>query len=373
MNPGYSNLEPSQIRELNALKQPGDLDLGLGEPVLPPLVEPFYKALEWVKEHGCRYGPNLGLPEVREAVGDYLGVSASEVCITHGSQEALYVALKSAVNPVSDEVLIVEPCYPAYYKICAAEGIRYRRIGLPAHQGFKPQVDLVLRAVDKSTRLVVVNSPCNPTGRIWSTQDLSALLEGLNSRGCRLLCDEAYRELYYTDEPIPCARRLDPNALVVGSVSKSHSLTGLRLGWLSAPSCLMPVIHRCHQLLTTAASVYSQRVALEVLRRGESFRTLYCGRRSKLLAVIDSLGLDCLPPEGAFYTMLRIPGGGDSHECALNLLESMRVITIPGVAFGREAEGWLRVSWAAEPKVVEAGLHRVALFFKEGKAPYNRN
>lgn len=117
MNPLIGAVEPSLIRELNARKRPGDLDLGLGEPTLRPEGEPFRRALEWVARHGCPYTANLGQDELREAVARYVGGRPEEICITHGSQEALYLALRVALDPARDEALVVEPCYPAYSAI----------------------------------------------------------------------------------------------------------------------------------------------------------------------------------------------------------------------------------------------------------------
>lgn len=362
MNPRIEGVEPSLIRQVNALKRPGDLDLGLGEPVLRPNPEPFRLAAEWVARHGCPYTHNLGSDELRQAVGTYLGAAASEICITHGSQEALYLAFRTALDPGADEALIVEPCYPAYPKICQMEGIPYRIVGLDPARGFAPDAERVLAAAGPRTRLVALSSPCNPTGRVWPREELAKLAAGLD--GARILSDEVYRELCFQN-PAASALEVSRSALVAGGLSKSNALTGLRIGWLRAPADLMGAVHRCHQLMTTAASTFSQRVALEVFGAGRvgEHRSHYRQRRFRLLELLGSeLALDWVDPEGAFYLMVRIPGQKSSLDVARRLLEEQRVVTVPGIAFGEACEGWLRVSWAGSPEVVAEGLRRVSRF-----------
>lgn len=358
MNPRLTTLEPSLIRELNARKQPGDLDLGLGEPVLPPDPSVLEAGLQWMADNGCRYSPNLGFPEVRAAVGDYLGLPAERVCLCNGSQQALYLAMVTALDPDKHEVLVVEPGYPAYAKIAQMLGLKVRSASLPGEQQFRPDAERVLSQLRPETGAVVLASPNNPTGRIWPRAELDRLRQGLGER--YLVFDEVYRELYYT-ENLPARPALD-QTLLVGGLSKCASLTGLRLGWLGAPQPLMPLILRAHQLMTTAASTYAQRVALEMLQRGlmGAQRPLYLERLANLKASLGDLTV--IEPEGAFYCMARIPGRTGSLETALRLLEQERVVSVPGVAFG--AEGWLRLSWAGDLQDVRLGLERLQRFFR---------
>ncbi len=355
MNPRLTTLEPSLIRELNARKKPGDLDLGLGEPVLPPDPTVLEAALEWVTRNGMRYSPNLGFDEVRAAVGNYVGLSQDRICLTNGSQQALYLALLTALDPEHHEVLIVEPGYPAYAKIAQMLGIQCRSVHL--RHPFTPDAHHVLAHVQDKTRAVVLASPNNPTALIWPDQQLQILRTGLEDRW--LIFDEVYRELYYT--PTPPARPELDHTLLVGGLSKCASLTGLRLGWLGAPKQLMPLVLRAHQLMTTAASTYAQRVALEILQRNlmGAQRPLYAQKRANLIESLD--GLQYIEPEGAFYCLVKIPSRTPSLEVALQLLEQERVVTVPGVAFG--AEGYLRISWAGDPDDVRFGLERLQRFF----------
>lgn len=385
MNPALAEIPPSLIRAINARKQPGDLDLGLGEPTLRPDPTPFAAALEWVREHGCPYSPNAGMPELRAQIADYLrrprsactagslaaDLQASNVCVTVGSEEALYLAIKSVVDPRVDEVLIVEPCYLAYPKLCRLEGIRHRMAPLSTAEGFRPSAHRVLEAVTSSTRLVVLNSPANPTGRIWPEAELRALADGLAVRPGApvfVLSDEVYRELFYTPAPPVSIADLYPHALVAGSLSKSNALTGLRLGWLAGPEEVIAAATKVHQFVNTAADTFAQRVAVELLHDFTALaahRPAYASRREVLLSAAQQYAVPLIPPEGAFYALLRLPArlAADSVSAAERLLEEQRVVAVPGRAFGESAEGWLRVSWGVPEEVLSTGLQRIGDFF----------
>jgi aspartate/methionine/tyrosine aminotransferase len=386
LNPALARIPPSLIRTLSARKRADDVDLGLGEPTLRPDTAPFEAALAWVRENGCPYSPNAGFPELRAAIARYLGGSGpaperaprygpDNVCVTVGSEEALYLAIKSVVDPRADEVLIVEPCYLAYPKLCMLEGIRHRMVALSPEDGFRPSAARVLAALRPDTRLVVVNSPGNPTGRIWPDAELRALAAGLGERDrpVYLLADEVYRELFYTARPPASAADFHPYTLVAGSLSKSNALTGLRLGWLAGPAEVIAAATKVHQFVNTAADTFAQRVAIELLRDPASLaahRPAYLARREVLLGEAAALGLELIPPEGAFYALLRLPPAlaADSLGAAERLLDERRVVAVPGRAFGASGEGWLRISWVAAEDRLAEGLRRIAGFFRAAAA-----
>ncbi len=374
MNPLIATVPPSIIRAINAAKRPGDIDLGLGEPTLPPDIRPFEAALEWTRRNGSPYSPNAGFPELRELVARYLsrepwvaGTPGTEnVCITVGSEEALYLGIKTVIDPARDEVLIVEPCYLAYPKICMLEGIPYRMVALSPGAGFRPDADRVLDALRPETRLIVINSPTNPTGRVWPASELERLAKGLADRAERtfILADEVYREIYFGEEAPHSAARYHPDTLVAGSLSKSSALTGLRLGWLAGPADVIAAAVKVHQFLNTAASTFSQRVAVELLRDPASLaahRAEYASTRELLIRECKGYGIPLLEPEGTFYALITLPGAlaADSITSARDLLDRERVVTVPGVGFGESAQGWLRISWVAPPELIAEGVMRI--------------
>jgi len=373
VNPRLATIAPSLLRAINARKRPGDVDLGLGEPTLRPDVAPFEAALERVRREGLPYTPNAGLTELREAIARYHaypGLEAAEnVCVTIGSEEALYLAIKAVLDPARDEALIVEPCYLAYPKLCALEGVRHRGVALDAADGFRPSAERVLAALGPDTRMIILSSPSNPTARIWPAAELRALAEGLARRAepVWVLGDEVYRELYYTPEPPASIAAFHPHALVAGSLSKSNALTGLRLGWLMGPREVMAQAIKVHQLVNTAASTFSNHVAMEIFARPErlaAHRPLYERQRALLLGLLERHGLEHAPVEGAFYCFVRLPPAlaADSVAAAEALLEAHRVVAMPGAAFGDAGEGWLRLSWVATPDALTTGIGRIAEF-----------
>lgn len=373
MNPTLAAIPGSMIRALNAKKRPGDIDLGLGEPLLRPDVAWFEAATDWVRAHGCPYTANAGDAVLRGAIAGiyaYPGLGeAANVCVTVGSQEALYLAIKTLCDPATDEVLIVGPCYPAYPKLCQLEGVRHRVVCLDPERGFAPDAGRVLDALGPDTRLLLLATPANPTGRVWPRDELVRLAEGLAARPgapVQVVVDEVYRELVYTDEPSFALASVHPHTYVTNSLSKSHALTGLRLGWLLGPAEGITAAIKAHQFVNTAASTFSQQVALAALKDPAGLglhRGHYQSRRERLLQLLDAHGLVYQPPDGAFYCMVRLPVhlAADSVAAAYALLERERVVTVPGAAFG--AEGWLRLSWVAEPDTLDEGLRRMARFF----------
>ena len=377
MNPVLDGIAPSIIRAINARKRPGDIDLGLGEPTLRPDPRPFQAATEWVRENGCPYTANAGDAQLRARIAAchaFPGRGAAEnVCVTIGSEEALFLAIKTVIDPARDEVLIVEPCYLAYPKLCALEGIRHRMVALDPRDGFRPDAARVLEALAPDTRMIVLNSPNNPTGRVWPQSELRALADGLAARPgppVWVLSDEVYRELYFGARAPVSIGALWPHSLVAGSLSKSNALTGLRLGWLIGDAKPIAAAAKVHQLVNTAASTFSQVVAMEVFADAASLaahRPHYAERRVMLAGWMDEHGLDWLPPEGAFYCMVRLPGrwAANSLGAAEALLERHRVLATPGIAFGASGEGWMRLSWVAEPDALRTGIDRIAEFFRD--------
>ncbi|HEX8671072.1 MAG TPA: pyridoxal phosphate-dependent aminotransferase [Longimicrobium sp.] len=378
MNPIMERITPSLIRALHARKRPGDIDLGLGEPVLRPDMRLFEAALERVRHNGTPYSPNGGFTELREAIALHHGfserTSAANVCTTVGSEEALFLAIKTTLDPARDEVLIVEPCYLAYPKLCILEGIRYRTVALSPEDGFAPRAAPLLEALGPDTRMVILNSPCNPTARVWPQTELRALAEGLSARPgppVYVLVDEVYRELYYGQEPPASMATLYPHALTVGSLSKSNALTGMRSGWLIADAPVIANAIKVHGLVNTASSTFSQWVAMEAFAQPGSLaahRPLYAERRRALLALAERHGIELVPPEGAFYAFIRLPPhlAADSMAAAERLLDEHRVVAVPGTAFGPSAEGWLRISWVPEEATLAEGMARMEAFFGSG-------
>jgi len=372
MNPAIENTGGSLIRALHGRRKASTLNLGIGEPTLPPNIDYFQSATHWIAEHGCRYSTNIGDHDLRELIAaryGYPGLNhADNVCITAGSQEGVYVALRTLLDPAQDELLVVEPAFPVYAKIAAVEGIPFRRVTATAATGFAIDVDAILEAVGPRTRLIVLCSPSNPTGRVISRADAKRLADGLLERSgppIYVLHDEIYREIVYTDD-VGELGKVYPYTVAINSLSKSNALTGLRLGWLIAPHDTMPHIVKMHGWVTSCANTFSQRVAHAIFAAGDlaGHRAWYATQREEALAAARAAGLEAIEPEGAFYLCLRV-GDPDTLGFAHTLLDERDVIAIPGDIFSSSLRGWLRTSFVGHVGAIREGYQRIAAHARE--------
>lgn len=360
-------IQKSVIRQVFDRARPGSINLGLGEPDLPTPDVVRREAARVVLEEQNGYTSHAGLASLRARVaGDYahLGLDPEQVVVTAGSQEALYLALMTLVDE-GDEVLIPDPGFVAYPTVVRMAGGTPRFYRMPAARDFAFDVEEFRRQLTPRTKVVVCVSPSNPTGRVLSRAELAALAGALEDTGVYVLSDEIYRDLYFTGEPPASVSEFRAErAVVIGGLSKSMSMTGWRLGWLCGDPEVVRSALVLHGYTTTCASTVSQKAALAAwtveaeAARAETRRT-FRGRRDHLLRLLSSeLSLRAVEPEGAFYTMVDVSAHGDSMAVAERLLEH-GVITVPGLAFGAEGEGYLRVSFCADLPVIEEGVRRM--------------
>ena len=371
MNPAIEATAGSTIRALHALRTPTSINLGIGQPTLLPNVAHFETATAWVAKHGCAYSANVGDADLREAIAAryaYPGYSADNVCVTTGSQEAVYVAMRALIDPAKVAVLVVDPCFPVFVKIAQIEGIPLQRVSIDP-QGADPfDPDAILAAVTPATRLIVICSPNNPTGRVMSKASARRLAEGLLARGGEpvyVLHDEIYRELIYTDDAAEFAK-VYPYTIAVNSLSKSNALTGLRIGWVFAPALATAQIVKMHGWVTSCANTFSQRVAVAVFAADElaSHRAWYANQRAGMLEALRATPLDFIEPDGAFYVCVRV-GASDTLAFAKDLIAERDVVAIPGHIFGEALRGWLRTSFVGPLDRVREGVARIASFAEE--------
>ena len=373
-NPRLVALPASGLRVVQNRMRPTSLDLGIGQPSLMPDPEPFEIATQWIREHGCPYPPYNGIPELRAAIATIYGGrslgKADNVCVTNGSQEAIYLAIKTLLEPGRDEVLVVNPGYPSYARCCALEGIACRSVDAHARDGFRVKARALLDALRPETRMIVFGSPANPSGALLLQEDVDVLARELGSRPgppVIVVVDEVYRELTYGPAPYPSMADAYPNTYVVQSLSKSCALTGLRLGFLIGPEDGVSLATRAHMLMLMSVSIFSQRVALEIVRKPERLRAQvpwYVAQRAAMLEAAVAADVQFVEPDGAFYTMVRLPERwhADSLGAAHALLDEQDVVTVPGFLFGSQAEGYLRVTWSADPASVREGFARIGRF-----------
>lgn len=333
--------------------------------------------IAYAYEHGLRYTVNAGDPMLREAIAAHYGypgmASAQHVCITTGSQEATYAAIKTVLDPAADELLVVEPAFPSYAKMAKMEGVAVRTAMMSDADDFAFDAERILAAVTSATRMIVICSPCNPTARAIDRAAVETLSEGLLRRGgapIYVLHDEIYREQTFIENAGYFAD-VYPHTIVTNSLSKSNALTGLRLGWTIAPEPIAPAIVKVHAWLTSCADQFAQRVAMHIFAQGalREHTAWYADRLSAVLPALERSGLRFIAPEGSFYACVRLPEGTDSIHAATDLVERHDVVAIPGAAFGACFEGWLRLAWVGDAERFGEGVRRIAAYAGLAPAP----
>ena len=364
-------LQPTLIRQFFERALPDSINFGLGEPDIPTPQFLREAAARIAIEEQNGYTSHPGIPALRDKITEqypHLNLKRTDVVVTCGSQEAMTAAFLSIVG-LGDDVLLPNPSFPAYdacVRIAQGNPNYYR---LPADNGFAFDIDEFKRGITPKTKAAVVISPSNPTGKILTPDDLRQIAEALEGTGIYLIADEIYSDLYFGERPHSASQYYDKTVIVSG-LSKSLSMTGWRLGWVaSSQSELVNTIQVLHGFLTVCTSAITQKASLlawtpEAEEAKEYARDLYKKRGEYLVDLLDTeLGLKATSPEGAFYTMLDVRSLGDDIEVAEKCLQN-RVITVPGVAFGDEAKGFLRLSFCNTEERMTEGVRRMrqALF-----------
>jgi len=372
MNPRVREIPGSLIRQIAAKRRPGSIDLGLGEPALAPTQSYLDAAMDEVRRRGLRYSPNAGDPELRASIAKYYAYPgmdrAENVCVTTGSQEAMYAVLKTLLDPARDELLVVEPAFPSYQKMAALEGVAVRTVAMRSSEGFAFDAERIVAAVGERTRAIVICSPCNPTARVLHDADARALVAALERRGGEpvwLVHDEIYREQTFVDDATELAR-IYPHTIVTNSLSKSNALTGLRIGWFIGPAAFVEQAIKVHAWAVSCADTFGQFVALRIFGDPGGIRehaAWYADHRRRVVDALREFGLTFAPVDGSFYACVRLPDGADSLATAIRLVDEFDVVAIPGSAFGADLEGWLRLSWVAPIETVREGIARIARSF----------
>ncbi|MGI8788884.1 MAG: pyridoxal phosphate-dependent aminotransferase [Pyrinomonadaceae bacterium] len=358
---------PTLIRQIFERALPDSINFGLGEPDLPTPQFIRAEAARVALEEQNGYTNHAGLLPLREKICEqysHLDLQPNQVCVTVGSQEAMTAAFLGIVD-AGDEVLIPNPSFPAYencVKISEGVPVYYR---LPAEKDFGFDVEEFKSKITAKTKAAVIISPSNPTGKIFTPEDLQQIADVLRGTGIYLISDEIYSDLYFTPEKPRSASEFYDRTIIVSGLSKSLSMTGWRVGWLaSSQTDVVKAALVLHGFLTVCTSTISQKASLlgwtaEAENAKAEAREIYKRRGEFLIELLHKeLGLRGTQPEGAFYTMLDVRSLGDDLEIAEIFLQH-RVITVPGIAFGSEAKGFLRISFCNTEERMAEGVRRM--------------
>lgn len=381
-NPNLNRIEISMIRQFDQSIStiPGILKLTLGEPdfTTPDHVKEAAKAA--IDENKSHYTGMAGLLELRQAASEFVaekyGLSYEadgEILVTIGATEALSASLVAVLEP-RDKVLIPAPAYPGYHPIIKMVGADVVEMDTTADSFvLTPEVleAAILEQGDK-LKAVILNYPSNPTGVTYSREQIKALADVLKKYPVFVLADEVYSELNYTDQDhVSIAEYLPDQTIVIQAVSKSHAMTGWRIGFIMAKKEIIAQVIKSHQYLVTAAATAMQYGAIEALKNGKDdalpMRQEYRLRRDYIMEKMTELGFEIIRPDGAFYIFAKIPQGynQDSFAFLQDFARKKAVAFIPGVAFGPTGEGYVRLSYAASMDTIKEAMKRLKEYMEE--------
>jgi aspartate/methionine/tyrosine aminotransferase len=373
------NLEESKIREVaNAGMGRSDVLafwFGESDEVTPEFIR--QAAIASLQQGETFYAQNLGLPELRDAVAAYASrlhgpVGSERIAITSGGVNALMLACQAIVD-AGDQVAVVTPVWPNLPAQAAIMGARLKPVPLTPRDGaWTLDLQRLLDAITPATRLLMVNAPNNPTGWTLSPAEQQAILAHCRRTGTWILADEVYERLYYEPTANACAPSFldiaapEDRLVVAHSFSKSFLMTGWRLGWLVMPPGMTPHIAKLIEFNTSCASVFTQRAALEAIRRTDEVTPRVVAHlkacRDALVPLLQALpAVELSPAKGGMYAFFKLGGFDDSLVLAKRLVAEAGIGLAPGNAFGPEAQGWLRWCFASKDIArLRQGVDRLA-------------
>lgn len=379
LNKTITTIQPSGIRKFfDVVHEMKDaISLGVGEPDFDTpwhIRDEGIYSLEKGKTH---YTSNAGLKELKTEIDRYLnrhyGISYDvdhEIMVTIGGSEAIDAAMRAMLDP-GDEVLIPQPSYVSYVPCAVLAGGVPVVIELKAENEFRLTAEELEAAITPKTKLLVLPFPNNPTGAIMEKSDLEKIAEVIKKHDIFVLSDEIYSELTYLEKHVTIASLpgMWERTIVINGFSKSHAMTGWRLGYACGPRVIIEQMLKIHQFAIMCAPTTSQYAAVEALKNGDKdvaeMRGAYDQRRRYLVKALRDMGFDCYEPQGAFYVFPSIKKFGmTSDEFALKLLEEEKVAVVPGTAFGDCGEGYLRISYAYSLNDLKRALERMERFVK---------
>lgn len=373
------NIKPSGIRKFfDILEEMTDaISLGIGE---PDFVTPWHirDAGIYSLERGhTKYTSNAGMLELRREIANYLRRRfdleydyTNQILVTVGGSEAIDLALRVLVNP-GDEVIIPVPSFVCYGPLTEMAGGVPVYVELTAENGFRLTPEQLKAAITPRTKALVLPFPSNPTGGIMERRDLEAIAQVLKDNDIMVISDEIYAELTYGQRHVSPANltQLYDRTVVVNGFSKSHAMTGWRMGYVCAPQPVIAAMTKLHQFGIMSAPTTSQYAAIEAMRSGDEdiahMREEYDSRRRYLVENLNRIGLDCFEPKGAFYVFPCIRSSGlSSDEFCERFLREEKVAVIPGTAFGPGGEGYVRACYASSMRDLTESISRLDNFLQ---------
>ena len=343
------------------------VDLSVGEPDFPTPDNVIQAAEEAMEAGHTGYTPSSGIPALREAIAaelaeDGLDYDPEQIVVTPGGKQSLFEVIMASVDE-GDEVVLLDPAWVSYEAMVAMAGGDLTRIDLAPHDfQLEPALDELADAVSDDTQLLIVNSPNNPTGAVYSEAALEGVRDLAVDHDLTVLSDEIYRKIMYgvTSPSLGALSGMGERTITVNGFSKAYAMTGWRLGYYAAEDDLVSQAGKLHSHSVTCAANFTQRAGIEALQNTDdavaNMVETFEERRDMVTARLAEHGMDVPSPDGAFYMML--PVGDDDQDWCEGAIDEAHVATVPGSAFG--APGFARISYAASAERLEEGIERLA-------------
>jgi aminotransferase len=377
-----NSIQPSGIRKFFDLLSSidGVISLGVGE---PDYATPWHireSAIESIEKGQTMYTSNSGMPELRKELARYLRNEykvdydpTSEILITVGCSEALDLTMRAIVDP-GDEVIIPNPCFVAYGSCVTLAGGKPVHIPTYEANNFEISAKDIEKHITDKTRAILIGYPSNPTGAVMSRKKLADIAALALKYDLTVVSDEIYSKLVYGVE-FTCFASLPEmkeHTVFLGGFSKAYAMTGWRVGYAAAPKEIIAAMHKIHQYTMMCVSTMSQMAAIEALKGDQESVTEmvedYNRRRQVIVKGFRDIGLECYEPKGAFYAFPSIKCTGmTSEEFAEKLLSEEKVAVVPGSAFGKCGEGYIRCCYATSLADIEEALRRMGRFVSKYK------
>jgi len=367
----------SQIREMFAMQTGLDnlVSFALGEPDFAAPQNAIEAAIASFERGETHYTPNNGIPALREAVAaDYrkrgLDYNADEIIIGQGAISILNLAVTTVLD-LGDEVLLADPGWANYSGLVTQLGGKPVPVKVTEENGFMFDVDDLRAAITPKTKLILLNSPSNPTGGVASAENLRQIAELAKEKDLYVLADEIYRALLWDDEPytsIASFEGMKERTIIVDGFSKKYAMTGFRVGYAAGPEDVIAAMTKHLENVLSSVNEGVQWAGVAALTGDQSYaeqmKAEYAKRRK---IVIDGLNeidkISCLAPKGAFYAFPNIKATGlSSREFAIRLLKEKHCVVVPGTGFGEGGEGFVRLSYATSEENIREGLKRIKEF-----------
>lgn len=375
-----NNALPSGVRRMFELagKYPDAINLTLGEPGFTTPRHIIDAGIKGLKDGRTKYTPNAGIAELREALAYKLKAENGIECdpnknliVTAGATQALMLAMVTLVNP-GDEVIIQGPNWPDYRGQIDMVNAKTVYAKVDEKNGFKMTADIIEPLITDKTKLIIINSPSNPTGGVLDYEDLLEIAELVKKYKIFIISDEPYEKLVYDgfeQKSLASIPGIEDYVLTINSFSKTFAMTGFRVGYICANEKITENLIKLHENMIASVPEPMQLAAVEAVYNGEkdvAEMVEYYDKNRHL--IVDGLnrinGFSCVRPRGAFYVFPNITGFGmSSREAAEYILEKTHVVTSPGDAFGPDGEGYIRICYASKYEDIREALNRMEVAF----------